>query len=105
MKQLSIFDYGLEPNVGDWAEEAGAVIPQIMLRVGQKVMVDKSTVGHSWFKCGVITNIIQHEGHIRAVVSHGKHDTSLIDYPRVHLHECCPWEWYEKRRQMIGVKQ
>lgn len=107
MKQQSLFDFlpKLEPNVGDWAEEAGAIIPQIMLRKGMKVMMDKSTVSHPWFRCGVIEDIIRHEGHVRVIVYDGERQRSLIDYPRVQLHECMPWEWYEMRMQRIGRKK
>ena len=108
-KQMTLFDFmpKLEPEVGEWADTAGAIIPVISLHsyIGKKVMMDKSTVGHTWFHCGVLEKVIDYEDHKRAIVYDGGRQRNYITYPWSQLHECCPWEWYEKRMQMIGRKQ
>ena len=64
MEQMSIFDWlptlSPEPQAGDLVEDHGAEIPpeQIESFVGKKIVMDRSTESHEWFRVGVLEKIL-----------------------------------------------
>ena len=117
MNQMSLFDFMptlmVEPEVGEYVKECGAVIPHIMRKgyIGKKVLVDKSEEYRgseeemklekivparywgdgAWIECE------------RSIVYTGEKQRSLIShYPWVpELREVLPWDAYERREDVI----
>lgn len=115
--QMTIFDWmptiRQEPDVGEFVEECGAVIPHIMRKayIGKKVLMDYSTQGHTWFKCGILEKVIpafywSGDKQIecdRSIVYDGKKQRCLIThYPGHEIFECLPFDAYAKRNAAIG---
>ena len=111
-EQLSIFDWmptaQKEPDVGEWVTEHGASIPHIMRPsyIGKKVVMDKSTTSHKWFKVGILERYFQHEGTWRAIIYDGSKQRNCVAFFRdgIGIYECLPWDAYEKRNEAIGRK-
>lgn len=108
MNQMSLFDFMptmmVEPEVGEYVDKCGAVIPHIMRKgyIGSKVLVDKSTQSHDWFQVGILEDVIEHDGRDRSIVYTGKKQRELIThYPGVEIRECLPWDAYERRQDAI----
>lgn len=82
MIQMTIFDYieKPEPKVGEFVEEAGPVIPHIMVKsyIGKKVLYDCSTQSHKWYRCGILEKYIPYEGSMRHVIRIGKKNYAYV---------------------------
>lgn len=96
--QMTVFDWmpeaSPEPDVGEYIERHGQVIPHIMRPryIGEKVCFDCSTENHRWFQVGILEDYIPHEGRFRSVVYTGKKQRALIThYPGEEIFECLPW--------------
>ena len=104
--QISIYEYDCslmtEPDVGELVEDHGAVICHIMrpAYIGKKVVIDKSTVSHKWFMCGILEQYIPYEnGLMRSIVFTGHKQRSLIThYPGIEIYEPLPWDAYRRCR-------
>ena len=108
MNQMSLFDFMptmmVEPEVGEYVKECGAVIPRIMRKgyIGKKVLVDKSTESLTIFQVGILEDVIPYEGRERSIVYTGSRQRSLIThYPGREIRECLPWDAYERRQDAI----
>lgn len=103
--QISIFDWmptaQREPEIGEWLEYPGAIIPHIMRPsyIGKKVLINLSTQSHEWYKCGILEDYIRlDDGHYRSIVYTGERQRSLVTHlPGVNIYECRPWD-FEARR-------
>ena len=116
MKQLSLFDFFpkpepkpfREPEVGEYTKVCGQVLCHIQRKnhIGKKVLIDVSTQSmRGLYKCGILEDYIEYEGHMRSIVFTGEKQRSLVThYPGVEIRECMPWDWYEDRRKSIGGK-
>lgn len=122
--QMSIFDWmptaQAEPAVGEWVEKHGAVISHIMLEsyIGEKIVMDKSTTSHEWFRVGILEKIVpdiyyelydngeyRQVPSVRLVVYDGGKQRNLITmYPGINVYECLPWDAYPERMKAIGGK-
>lgn len=107
--QLSIADIydAREPDIGEWVEDHGAVIPHIMRMayIGKKVIVDKSTVSHRWLRCGVLERYFLCDGKWRSVIYDGERQRILLDhYPGVEIYEPLKWDEYQKRAKLWTKK-
>ena len=115
--QMTIFDFmptvQTEPDVGEWVESHGAVIPAIMRKsyIGKKVVMDKSTVSRRCYKVGILEKVVPavyyHNGKMvecdRSIVYDGSKQRNLIThYPGVNIYECLPWDAYPERMKAIG---
>ena len=115
--QMTIFDWMPqaipEPDVGEYVENPGAVIPHIMRPsyIGKKVCFDCSTESHSCYKVGILEKIVPsaywHGGRRidcdRSVIYTGKKQRSLITHmPGREIFEVLPWEAYQEGAETIG---
>ena len=113
--QMTVFDWmpevSPEPDVGEYIERHGQVIPHIMRKgyIGKKVCFDCSTESHRWFQVGILENIVpssymQLYGDEykrvecdRSVIYTGKRQRSLITHmPGEEIFECLPWDAYRR---------
>ena len=118
-KQLTIFDYMPtlrdEPDVGEWVEQHGVVIPHIMRRgyIGKKVLMDKSTMSHKWYKVGILEKVM--EGYYYhddqkvecdiSIIFDGKSQRNkILHMPGQEIYECLPFDSYQKRNDNIGMR-
>lgn len=106
--QLTLFDFMptmmVEPEVGAYVDQPGAVICHIMRRgyIGQKVLVDKCTQSMDCYQVGILEDVIEHDGRDRSIVYTGTKQRCLIThYPGVEIHEVLPWDAYEGRQAAI----
>ena len=104
--QLSIADLfdSREPDIGEYVEDHGAVIPHIMrpAYIGRKVIYDGSTVSHVWFRCGVLERYFFCEGKWRSVIRVGPRHTILLDHrPGVNIFEPRHGDEYPKRYEKV----
>ena len=115
--QMSLFDFMptmmVEPEVGEYVSECGAVIPGIMRKsyIGKKVLIDVSTQSRTCYKVGILEKIVpaRYWGDgawiecERSIVYTGEKQRSLIShYPWVpELREVLPWDAYERREDVI----
>lgn len=106
--QMSLFDFMptmmVEPEVGEYVSECGAVIPRVMRKgyIGKKVLVDKSTQSLTIFQVGILEDVIPHEGRERSIVYTGSRQRSLIThYPGVEIRECLPWDAYGRKQAQL----
>lgn len=122
--QMTIFDWmptmQAEPEVGEWVDEHGAVICHVMLEsyIGKKVVMDKSTSSHQWFKVGILEKIIpdfyykmSEAGEYeqvpcdRLIVYDGTRQRNHIKLmPGTEVFECLPWDAYPERKAAIGKR-
>ena len=114
MNQMSLFDFMptlmVEPEVGEYVKECGAVIPHIMRKgyIGKKVLIDVSTQSCTCYQVGILEKIVPArywgDGEWieceRSIVYTGKKQRSLIShYPwATELRECLPWDAYGRRQ-------
>lgn len=118
--QMTIFDWmpsvQEEPEVGAWVEHHGAVISGIMRRgyIGKKVVMDKSTTSHKWYKVGILENVlIDHywdgDREIicdRSIIFDGSRQrSSILHMPGQNIYECLPWDAYPERMAAIGNRR
>lgn len=123
--QMSIFDYmptvQTEPEVGKWVDKHGAVISHVMLEsyIGEKIVMDKSTASHQWFKVGILEKILpdfyykmSETGEYtqvpcdRLIVYDGARQRNHIKLmPGIEVFECLPWDAYPERMAAIGRRQ
>lgn len=108
-KQLTLFDLcpasQPEPDVGAYVLQHGAVICRIMRPgyIGRKVVYDCSTQSHEWYRCGVLEDYVEHEGHMRSIIYVGTKQRILFDHrPGREIFECLPWDAYPERMAAIG---
>lgn len=116
MNQMSLFDFMptmmVEPEVGEYVDKCGAVIPHIMRRnyIGQKVLVDASTQSLTIYQVGILEDVIpyyyyrdgQRTECDRSIVNVGRKQRLLITHmPGVEIRECLPWDAYQKRMETI----
>lgn len=106
--QISIYDlmpYPDEPDLGTWVDKPGAVIDVIILEgyIGKKVLVQYLFQGRYIFKVCLGEKVRRKEDG-EVIVTwrdggpssvRGQWRSSFNDGP---LHECLPWDQYEKRR-------
>ena len=93
-----------EPEVGEWVESHGAIICHIMRKsyIGKKVIIDKSTQTHKWFRCGILEEYFECRGVMRSVVFTGEKQRHLIDhYEGINIYEPLPWDAYPERMKAI----
>ena len=123
-KQLTIFDLcpasQPEPDVGEWLEHPGPVIPRIMLPgyIGKKILTDMSTQSHKWYKVGILEEIRQGfcyqynacvNGEYKKmpcellIVFDGKKQRGMLNLTMGEVvYECLPWDAYPERMAAIG---
>ncbi len=117
--QVSMFDWMAEddieveePDVGAWVETHGAVICHIMLPsyIGRKVVMDKSTQSHKWYKVGLLESVrngFYYHGDDKvpcdiAIVYDGGKQRNIINMALGgQLYECLPFHDYPKRERAI----
>ena len=119
-RQMTIFDYmptiQQEPEIGEWVETHGAVICGCMRRsyIGEKVVMDKSTSSHEWYKVGILEDVktgYYYRGDQKvecdiAIVYDGSRQRNIYQiFPGHEIYECLPWNAYPKRMAAIGAKQ
>lgn len=111
--QMTLFEFMpsmmAEPEVGEYVDSCGAVIPHIMRRsyIGKKVLVDVSTRSRERYQVGILEKIIpdhywkgdERVECERSIVYTGKKQRSLVShYPwATELREVLPWAAYERR--------
>ena len=103
-----LIDRQVEPEVGEWVDKCGAVIPHIMRRsyIGKKVVMDKSTSSHKWFRVGVLEKVVTgfyYDGDKKIecdmlIIFDGSRQRNIITHwPGREIYECLPWDAYERR--------
>lgn len=118
--QMTIFDWmpsaQEEPEVGAWVEHHGAVICGIMRRgyIGKKVVMDKSTESHKWYKVGILEDVqtaYYYHGDQkvecdRSVIFDGSRQRNFVLHmPGQNIYECLPWDAYPERMAAIGNRR
>ena len=89
-----------EPDIGEYVERTGAVIPHIMRSayIGKKVLYDISTQSMRCYQCGILEAYIPYEGRWRSVIYYGKKQRALVThYSGVEIFEPMPWDAYTER--------
>lgn len=98
--QMTIFDLiPIEPDVGEYIPEPGAIICHIMrpAYIGRKVAYNCSTESRRWYRVGILERYIEHEGHMRSIIYDGRKQRVLLThYPGREIYECLPWDSYHR---------
>lgn len=81
MDQIGLFDNELTP--GTWVETHGRELSfdEVTKRVGQIIVIDKSTESHEWFKIVRVESIFTdyESGQRRLIYSDGSRQRGLVD--------------------------